>query len=420
MSAARRRQPSAQPVLTWVARRARALLGGAAVARQSLIALGFNSTTSFVAGIVLGSITDVFHRLPGLLIMVPAAIGLRGNVSTAFGNRLSTSIHAGQFRLSRRRDSLLMQNLEASFILSAALSTALAVVAKLGAVALDVEGAAPLHTLALVSITAGLLSSVVVHSITVGMAWAAVRYGWDLDNVIAPVDSTFGDVLTLPALWLTSHLAGIPGEPLLAWVLIGASLAAFGHALLGRAHIVRDVTRQSWPILLAALALQIMAGLVLEQRLDGLAVVPALLVLQPAFVSSAGALGGILSSRLATKLHLGAAQRTAMPGAGSRQDAGRLLGLAVAVYVFDGAGAHIAARLTGLHSPGLAQLTALSLGAGLLSVLFVMVVAYYGTIAAYRFRLDPDIYGIPVVTSSVDFFGSVVLVLLAAIFVLPG
>ncbi len=420
MSAARRRQPSAQPVLAWLGRRARALLGGAAVARQSLVALAFNSTTSFVAGIVLGLITDVFHRLPGLLIMVPAAIGLRGNISTAFGNRLSTSIHAGQFRLSRRRDSLLMQNLEASFVLSAALSTALAVVAKLGAVALNVEGAVSLTTLALISITAGLLSSLVMHTITVGMAWAAVRYGWDLDNVIAPVDSTFGDVLTLPALWLTSHLAGMPGEAFLAWVLIGASLVAFGHGLLARASIVRDVTRQSWPILLAALTLQIMAGLVLEQRLDGLAVVPALLVLQPAFVSSGGALGGILSSRLATKLHLGIAQPTGVPGAQTRQDGALLLGLAVAVYLFDGAGAHVAARLTGLHSPGLVPLTALSLGAGVLSVLFVIVVAYYGTIVAYRFRLDPDIYGIPVVTSSVDFVGSVMLVLLAAIFVLPG
>ena len=420
MSATRRRQPDVQAVLGWFARRARALYGGAAATRQSLVALTFNSTTSIVAGIVLGSITDVFHSLPGLLIMVPAAIGLRGNISTAFGNRLSTSIHTGQFRLSRRRDSLLMQNLQASFILTAAMSTGLAVVATLGAVALDVEGAVSLHTLALISITAGLLSSLVAHAVTVGMAWAAVRYGWDLDNVIAPVDSTFGDVLTLPALWLTSHLAGMPGETVVAWVLIAVSLAAFVRGLRAGDAIVREVTRQSWPILLAALSVQVMAGLVLQQRLDAIAVVPALLVLQPAFVSSGGALGSILSARLATKLHLGVAQPTAMPSVQSRQDGRFLLGLAVAVYLVDGAGAHVAARLAGLHSPGLVQLTALALGAGLLSVLFVMVVAYYGTIAAYRLHLDPDIYGVPVVTSSVDFVGSVLLVLLAAIFVLPA
>ena len=36
-----------------------------------------------------------------------------------------------------------------------------------------------------------------------------------------------------------------------------------------------------------------------------------------------------------------------------------------------------------------------------MAVLFVVAVAYYGTIAAYRANLDPDTYGIPVVSSSV-------------------
>ena len=41
---------------------------------------------------------------------------------------------------------------------------------------------------------------------------------------------------------------------------------------------------------------------------------------------------------------------------------------------------------------------------------FVMAVAYYGTIAAWRVNLDPDTYGIPVVTASVDFVGAVALI----------
>ena len=43
----------------------------------------------------------------------------------------------------------------------------------------------------------------------------------------------------------------------------------------------------------------------LEKRLGTFSTFPALLILFPAFISSAGALGGILSSRLSTKLHLG-------------------------------------------------------------------------------------------------------------------
>ena len=43
-------------------------------------------------------------------------------------------------------------------------------------------------------------------------------------------------------------------------------------------------------------------------------------------------------------------------------------------------------------------------------MLFVLAVAYYGTLAAFRVGLDPDNYGIPLVTSSVDFVGALALV----------
>ena len=402
-----------------VVRRGRLLLGGARDARQSLIALGFNSTTSFIAGVVLGSITGVFQQRPGLLIMVPAAIGLRGNISTAFGNRLSTSIHTGRFRMSARRDSLLMQNLEASFMLSAGLSLMVAVLAKIGAVAIGLDHVLSIPSLALIAISAGLLSSLVVHAITVGLAWMAVRFDWDMDNVVAPIDSTFGDVLTLPALWLCSYLLDLPGEQILAWLLVVLSIAGFVYGVASRRPIVREVTRQAWPILLVAAGIQIMAGLVLEQRLAALAVLPALLVLQPAFVSSAGALGGILAGRTATKLHLGVIEPTAMPGKQARGDASFLLGLAAIVFLFDGVGAAIAAHIFGLAGPPLWQMVALSLGAGALAIVFVLIVAYYSTIVAQRFRLDPDIYGVPSVTSTVDFVGSVALITLAVAFILP-
>ena len=117
----------------------RALLGpDAAGARQSLVALGLNSSTSLVAGAFLGAITPTLAKYPGLLVLVPAAIGLRGNIFGAFGNRLSTAIHAGIFRWSLRREAVLGQNVLASMLLTMGISLALAVVAKAVAVALGV------------------------------------------------------------------------------------------------------------------------------------------------------------------------------------------------------------------------------------------------------------------------------------------
>ena len=87
-----------------------------------------------------------------------------------------------------------------------------------------------------------------------------------------------------------------------------------------------------------------------------------------------------------------------------------MLVLALPVYVFNGVGPHAFARLLGEASPGLAQMVAASLIGGALAMAFVVTVAYYGTIAAYNTGVDPDTYGIPIVSSSVDFVGALTLV----------
>ena len=398
-----------------------ALLGPGDSARQSLVALATNSLTSLVAGLFLGAITGTFERLPGLLVLVPAAIGLRGNIFSTFGNRLSTAIHTGQFELTWRRDSVLMQNATASMVLTLAISVALAVLAKIVIAAVGIENSVSLLGLVLISVVGGVLASLVVLAASVGLAWGAVRFGWDLDNVVAPVVSTLGDVLTLPALWVAAMLLGFPYmAPVAGSLLVVASLGVFGLALFTPQPLLRQITRESWPILVVAAALSTLAGLVLQQRIETLAAFPALLILQPAFVSSAGALGGILSSRLGSKLHLGLLEPSSVPNRDARLDGTSVLLLGLIIYAFNGLGAHLFAALTGLDSPGVLSLLGISLVAGTASVLFVLVIAYYGTIAAMALRVDPDTYGIPVVTSSVDFVGSVALVAVAAAFGLAG
>jgi len=61
--------------------------------RQSLIALGILTITSAIAGVALGENTEWLDDLPGLLLMIPAALALRGNVFGALGSRLGTAIH---------------------------------------------------------------------------------------------------------------------------------------------------------------------------------------------------------------------------------------------------------------------------------------------------------------------------------------
>jgi len=381
------------------------------VVGQSFVALGLNSVTSLIAGAVLGSITGTFERYPGLLVLVPAAIGLRGNVFSALGSRLSSAIHQGLFRPSLRPGTVTGDNLAAALLLTTGLSLALAVIAELVALAVGVADVVPLVELATISIVGGLLASLVVVVATVVLAVGSVRFGWDLDNLIAPVVSTLGDVLTLPALWLATLLVGHgTASDGLGWALIAGATGATAYGWATGRRRLRAIVRESLSVLLAAGLLSTLAGVVLQQRLDTFAELPALLVLVPAFVSSGGALGGILASRLSTGLHLGTVRATAVPGRLARRDAVLVATLALPVYAFNAVGAHVTAGLLGPSAPGLGGLLAVTLIAGAATVAFVVGVAYGSSIAANRAGLDPDTYGIPIVTSSVDFLGALVLI----------
>jgi len=218
--------------------------------RDSLIALLAALVASLVAGVTLAATTDTLTELPGLLLLVPAALAVKGNVFGALGSRLGTSIHAGVFRLSPRLDTVVGQNTAAAMVLSLGMAVALAVLAKGSAIVFDVSPTMSLADFIVISTLGGVLASVVVLAITLLLAGGSVRFGWDLDNVVAPLVSATGDVVSIPALIIAAELAGIDGwtpataaaATLLALASAVWSLRA-GHDVLGR------IVKESLPIL---------------------------------------------------------------------------------------------------------------------------------------------------------------------------
>ncbi len=381
-------------------------------ARQGLVALVLNSSTSLVAGAVLGSLTATFERRPGLLVLVPAAIGLRGNVFGSLGNRVSTSIHAGELQLRLRRSTVLGQNVLAATALTLGMSLVLVGFVVGISIGLGLGDTIGIADLAVVSIGGGVLASLPVLAATLGLAAGAVRYGWDLDNVTAPLVSTLGDVLTLPALWLATGLLGIGVVGTgLGWGLALVAAAALVLGARSSLPVLRRIVLSSLPVLATAAAVSALAGVVLERRLETFSALPALLILVPAHLSSAGALGGILSGRLSSQLLLGLTPASAIPARAARRDLWLVAGLSLPVFALNGAGTSLVAHLLGEDSPRLGYLIGASLLAGAAAMVVVMAMAYYGTIAAVRTGIDPDTYGIPIVSSTVDLVGALTLIL---------
>src|SRR5262249_30251976 len=159
-------------------------------------------------------------------------------------------------------------------------------------------------------------------------------------------------------------------------------------------------------VLTAAAAISATAGVVLERRLVTFSALPALLILVPAHLSSAGALGGILSGRLSSKLLLGLAPPTAVPARAAPRDLAFVVGLAVPVFCLNGLGAALTAHLLGKESPGIGYIVGASVMGGTLAMVVVVLIAYYGAIVAVRTGIDPDTYGIPLTSSAVDLVGA--------------
>ena len=379
--------------------------------RGAFGALVTAAVASLVAGLILAAITDTLEQLPGLLLLVPAAIAVKGNIFGALGSRLGTAIHAGTFRLSGRRDSVMVQNAVAAVALSLVLGVVLAVMAKGAALVFNVSPTMSLADFVVVSALGCLIAAFVVLAITLATTAGAVRFGWDLDNVVAPMVTVAGDVVTLPSLVIAAELTGVATlTPGLAWTMAALGVACVLWGLRSPMASLRTIMRESIPVLVVAGMFDLVAGITVEKRIDDFLTFPVLLVLLPGYLSTAGALGGVLSSRLSTKLHLGLAKPAALPSGAARVDLATTFALAIPVFALLGMVASLAGGIGGHAGPSLADLVAVATLGGLLATVVIVVVAYYGTLAAVRFGVDPDTYGIPMVTSSLDLAGAFTLI----------
>ena len=381
-------------------------------ARQALIALLISSGGDLIAGITLGALTHTLADLPGLLVLVPAAIGMRGNIFGSLGSRLGTAFHTGTFELSASRDSVVGQNVWAAACLSIAISGVLAVLAKVVAVGFGLPNTIAIHEFLVVSVLGGVLSSSLVLAITLLVARTAARREWDLDSVSAPIVTAAGDIVTLPSLWLAAHVIEFDVAVRVLGVLLG--LVCVGVAVLGirsKREILGRVVRESIPVLVIAGAVDVVAGLTIEKRVESFLALPALLVMIPPFLEDTGALGAILTSRLSTKLHLGIIDPTGTPQAAARSDFALVGALAVPVFLLVGLSAQLAATVAGKASPGVIDMVAISMLGGAIATSAAIAAGYYASVGSYRLGLDPDNHGIPLVTSAMDLAGAFALVI---------
>ncbi|WP_019177739.1 magnesium transporter [Methanomassiliicoccus luminyensis] len=380
---------------------------------RSVFSLGFvalliSSLGDLLAGATLGSMTHTLELLPGLMILIPPAIGMRGNIFGALGSRLGTAMHLGTFELTFKRGSILRQNMESSLLLTMIMSFLMGVLANTVAVAMGIPSVS-ISTFVFISVLGGVLAGFVLIIINVIVATIGFRRNWDIDNISAPLITAAGDIVTLPMLFLAAILViNFPGIVITAFstlfLVITVALAILA-VLRGKGE-ARRIFIHSSPVLVLCILLDIVAGVTIDTRLESLVALPALLVLIPPFLEDANALGGILTSRFGSMLHMGTLKPRRRPGKLALENFAIIYIFSLWVFVLVGISSYVAARLLGLGSPSLGEMVFLSLAAGLITVTALNFISYYVAVYTYKLSLDPDDHSIPLTSSAIDSVGA--------------
>jgi mgtE-like transporter len=160
-----------------------------------------------IAGLVLGGMKESLALLPGLIVLIPAVLDLRGCISSALGSRLGSALHLGLVGWDKGMNTELKANIQASLFLSSATSIFVGAVAFLVNHALSLPSAGFVG-LVVISFTSGTLAATTQVTITIVVSFTSYGKGIDPDNVTIPAMATIGDILGITYMFLVAILFG--------------------------------------------------------------------------------------------------------------------------------------------------------------------------------------------------------------------
>ena len=386
------------------------------VITESLISLLICAFGCLFTGIILGNMEFYLETFPGLMVIIPGAIGMRGNIFGSFGSRLSTHLHIGTLSPEFKRSDILTENITSSIILTMVLSVLLGIIAKAVCIIFNFPSIS-LFDFVLISFIAGLISSIVMLPITMFISLKSFENGWDPDNITTPLIAAFGDFFTLPAIvaaiYVVQFVSIVPiVEKILFALVIISTVVALAAGYTSDKEI-RNIVRQSTPVLFVCSILGTLAGGILNGSITTLLKSQTLLTLVPLFSGESGGLVSVLSARLSSGLHSGLIDADLKPGKVTLENFSIVIFLSLIMFPIIGFLAE--ASTTVLGNAGVNYLNAIliSLIAGMIVVGVMLLIVFYISTISYRKGLDPDNIVIPLSTSLTDSISTLVLVVVS-------
>lgn len=260
------------------------------------------------AGLVLDHVQhwNVFVQIPEIFILIPALLGLKGNLEMTLASRLSTAANLNKMDTKEDALSLVVGNLA----LVQCQGIVVGFLAALTGVAMGWTTTGTVrweHVLLLSasSVVTASLASFVLGLVMVAVILASRQFNINPDNVATPIAASLGDLTTLSLLaWIASILwADLFDDRWLAPSIIAFYMLMIPASawLASRYEETRPVLLTGWTPVLVAMLISSGGGLILD-----LAVVKfhGIAVFQPVMNGVGGNLVAVQASRMSTKLHL--------------------------------------------------------------------------------------------------------------------
>lgn len=150
-----------------------------------------------IAGTILAIYADKILLIPGMLILLPGFLEMRGNISGTLASRLSSGLFLGVVQKDGFKAKIIIANILASSFLAVVVSFCLGMIAYFfNYILLGISTPA----IVLIPAIAGIIANGVEIPITLAATFYLFKKGHDPNNIMGPFVTSTGDVTSIAAL----------------------------------------------------------------------------------------------------------------------------------------------------------------------------------------------------------------------------